>query len=313
MPHDPATYEKAERIWAEFRAGIDKVEQRRKLALLFPAGLFAGCLAISSIGLMDAEKPFLYIAVSILIAALPAIIALRVSRRGLWLNYKPLSHLIVRRILGTAYKPHGIIEAEDMDSHGILPAHCRLYREEGYTANIHGYRIRFQEIDAVRSFDSMSVRQWRERTRSSGLYVLIDMKRDLPAHTVLTSTRNRHTFLKNFLRHHFSDYKEIGLVSPRFKNQFAVYSTDQIEARLAFHPAFMEKFMDIAALLDADAIEASFKRNQLLIHARYKKDLFQLGHFFKPLSPLDLERLIHEVALYEDILAALRLNPYTAP
>ncbi len=304
-------------IWQEFAPAIDKLEHRRKLSLAFVAGIFVLCFALSLIGLLE-DSPDRntqnYLLVAFIVSALPTIFALRVSRRGLWLNYKPLSHLIVRRVLGDAYKPFGIIAAEDLDEHGILPAHSRLYREDGYSANLHGYRIRFQEIDAVQSLDpASSVRQWREYSRASGLYVLIELKRDLPTHTILVSKRNIHTFLKTFLRRHFGDYKEIGLVSPRFEKQFAVFSTDQIESRVAFHPAFMEKFMDIAAALNADAIEASFKNNKLLIHARYKKDLFQLGSFIKPLTPWDIECLSHELTLYEDILALLRLNPHTAP
>lgn len=310
------TYEQAAVIWTEFAAPIARLESRRKNIFRFTAALFLCTIVLCLISLLQSSPDrdnIKYILVAICIGTVISAYALRVFRRGLWLSYKPLSHLIVRRILGAAYKPFGIIPAEDLDDHGILPRHSRLYREEGYSANLHGYRIRFQEIDAVHSFDSMSVREWRETSVSSGLYVLIEMRRDLPAHTILVSRRNRHTFVKSFLRHHFGDYKPVGLVSPRFKDKFEVFSTDQVEARVAFHPAFMEKFMEIADRLDAVAIEASFKQNKLLIHARYKKDLFQLGSLRNPLTVYDIERLIQELKLYEDILSILRLNPYTAP
>ncbi|MCD8542718.1 MAG: DUF3137 domain-containing protein [Gammaproteobacteria bacterium] len=199
-----------------------------------------------------------------------------------------------------------------MRQHGILPDHCRVYREEGYILNLHGYRVRFQEIDAVRSSHAVSVREWYETSVGSGMYINVELKRNLPAHTILL-TKNIRSYLKIFLRKHFGDYKEIGLVSPRFMNQFMVYSTDPIEARVAFHPAFIEKFMEIAARLRAVSVEASFLRDKLLIHGRYKKDLFQLGHFWRPLRIEDIEILMEELTLYADIIETLRLNPYTAP
>lgn len=298
-------------IWDEFADDLSRLEKHRIQSLTFVAGVFL-FLFLGSLLLLPQENAGTYILVTFAFAMIPTLWTYKSMRRGHWLRCKPVSHLIVRHLLGDAYRAWGIIETDDIIQHGILPAHCRLYREEGYSVNIHGYAIRFQEIDAVRSFNADSVREWREHSVGSGLYIDVRLKRMLPAHTILLS-KNLNSFLKRFLKKHFSEYRPVGLVSPRFHDRYEVYTTDQVEARVAFHPAFMEKFMEIADCLNATSVEASFRRTKLLIHARYKKDLFQLGRFLRSITIDDIDNLKHELKLYGDILAILKLNPYTAP
>ena len=298
-------------IWDEYAADLARLEKHRIQSLIFVAAIFF-TLFLGSLLMIPDENTGTYILIAFIVSSLPTYWAYKSMRRGQWLRCKPVSHLIVRRLLGDAYRAWGIIETDDIVQHGILPAHCRLYREEGYSVNIHGYAIKFQEIDAVRSFHETSVREWREHSVGSGLYIDVRLKRMLPAHTILLS-KNLNSFLKRFIRKHFSDYKPVGLVSPKFHDRYEVFTTDQVEARVAFHPAFMEKFMEIADCLNATSVEASFRRTKLLIHARYKKDLFQLGRFLRPITLDDIDNLKHELKLYGDILAILKLNPYTAP
>ena len=299
-------------IWEKFAPDIERVESKRRAAVRSVVGLFVIAFAVGMIGAPE-EGALHYAMGCALIASIPSFLIYRLLRRNQWLLNKPLSALISRAIFGNAYKAWGIIEAEEIVKHEILPDHCRLYREEGYSLNLHGYHIRLQEIDAVRSTHPDSVREWYEHSVGSGLYVLIKLKRDLPAHTILFSKGTARTFLKRFIKKNIDRYAPVGLVSPRFMNRFEVLTTDQVEARVAFHPAFMEKFMELAAALGTDDIEASFLENELLIHARYKHDMFQLGHFFRPLTEADIDLLMQELKIYSAIVESLRLNPYTAP
>ncbi len=298
-------------IWDEFADDLARIEKHRVQSLAFVGGIFLS-LFLGGMIMLPAENKGAYILVALIVSSIPTVWTYKSMRRGHWLRCKPVSHFIVRRLMGDAYRAWGIIETDDIIQHEILPTHCRLYREEGYSVNIHGYAIKFQEIDAVRSVNADSVREWREYSVGSGLYIDVRLKRMLPAHTILLS-KNLNSFLKRFIRRHFTDYKPVGLVSPRFQGRYEVYTTDQVEARVAFHPAFIEKFMEIADCLDAQSVEASFRRTKLLIHARYKKDLFQLGRFLSPITIDDIDNLKHELKLYGDILDILKLNPYTAP
>jgi hypothetical protein len=299
-------------IWTKFADDIERVESKRRAAVRSVFGSFVLAFCIGMIG--APEHGVMHYALGCaLFASLPALLIYRLLRRNQWLLNKPLSAIICRAIFGNAYKAWGIIEAEEMARHEILPDHCRLYREEGYSLNLHGYHIRFQEIDAVRSTHADSVREWHESSVGSGLYALIKLKRDLPAHTILITKKTGRTFLKRFIKKNIERYQCVGLVSPRFTDAFEVLTTDQVEARVAFHPAFMEKFMELASLLNSKDIEASFRDNELLIHARYKHDMFQLGHFFRPLTEADIDALMQELKIYSAIVETLKLNPYTAP
>lgn len=306
----------ASEILHRFAPEIERVEKKRRAAIHYLAGMFVVIFGIGMIGAPYDDSLFAianHALICALVAYVPVWFSYRIFRRNIWLLYKPVSALIARSLFGDAYKAWGIIEAAEIAKHDILPAHCRLYREEGYSLNLHGYHIRFQEIDAVRSTHPDSVREWYENSVGSGLYVLVRLKRDLPAHTILFSKGKMRTFLKRFIRRNLHRYTPVGLVSPAFGDRFEVLTTDQTEARVAFHPAFLEKFMAIAAALDTDDLEASFRGNELLIHARHKHDMFQLGHFFRPLSEIDIELLIQELRLYGMIVETLKLNPYTAP
>lgn len=306
--HTDSFSETAIDIWQSFEDHIARVESKRRHAL----GIVAFVTLVCLIFFLPVFATLDFLILSIALFLIPVIFTYRTLRRGVWLAYKPLSHLIARRVLGTAYRAWGIIEIDDLQKHGIIPDHCRVYREEGYLLNLHGYMVRFQEIDVVDSFHRDSVREWNEFSISSGLYVEVEFKRYLPAHTILLSHHPR-LALKRFLRKHANGYQPVGLVSPRFEKQFSVLTTDQVEARVAFHPAFMEKFMEIASHLNTNIIEASFRDDKLLIHARYTKDLFQIGRFWRPLKLDDIEFLIRELNLYGDIIETLKLNPYTAP
>lgn len=315
MSHSENFAETADDIWRYFENHITRIESKRRHALGLTAFIIGVLLLLWVPVLMAAfhhKLSFSLVIISSILFFVPAIFTYRTLCRGVWLAYKPLSHLIARRILGPAYRAWGIIEVDDLHKHGILPSHCRVYREEGFLISLHGYLVRFQEIDAVNSRHPTSVRNWNESSVGSGLYIEVEFKRYLPAHTILLSHHPR-LALKRFLKKHLQEYQPVGLVSPRFENQFSVLSTDQVEARVAFHPAFMEKFMEIASHLNTKIIEASFRDDKLLIHARYKNDLFQIGHFLRPLQLKDLEFLIQELNLYGDIIGTLRLNPYTAP
>lgn len=315
MVFDPDLYQKSNDVWNKLASDFDRVERHRQFAWAFIGIVFGIPVVLGMLGYLigNITNATVYFLACTGIATLMAYATFWVMRRGHWLNCKPLSHLALREILGHAYKPWGIIEPEEIDQHGILPDFSRLYREEGYAATIHGYRIRFQEIDAVRSFHPMSVREWYERSIRSGLYVLVELKRGIPAHTILLTKGPLRDRFKRLYYIYVRKYRPVGLVSPRFKNRFDVLSTDQVSARIAFHPAFIEKFMEIADLLNAKSMEASFSGHALLFFAHYKKDLFQLGHMFCAIRPEDIAAMIEEVKIYEELIATLKLNPYTMP
>jgi hypothetical protein len=96
----------------------------------------------------------------------------------------------------------------------------------------------------------------------------------------------------------------VRLEDPRFEGQYEVYSTNQIEARALLTPAFMERFMALAAR-SAFSLPAAMAEGNRLVVALPKclgtGDLFEPPVYWKPAGGQAL------IALEQDIRAVLSM------
>lgn len=58
---------------------------------------------------------------------------------------------------------------------------------------------------------------------------------------------------------------KVEMVDPRFGEEFAVWSNDQVEARYLVHPAYVEKLMAVEAAFAGEEIRCLFNGGQLII------------------------------------------------
>lgn len=316
--HTPASPPSAHSIYEKFLPELEKLERRRTAHVHFLFGIVGGSIALSFLWWLIAAPPEAsltgYVFVTLMVMSLPAYFCTRSFMRGYWLNAKPVSHSILKFVLGEKYRPHGTIPLETILDHHIVPLNrSRVYMEDGFKMIVRGQAVTFQEIDAVKSLDEASVRENMEYTIKKGLYIHMHTHADLQSHTVLVTKQFFDRRFTPALGFDPKKYKDVGLVSPRFSKQFAVYSTDQVEARVAFNPAFIEKFLDIASRLKAVQMDASFLHDELLIFAGYKRDLFQLGSFWKPVYEEDIHFLMSELTVFGDLIEIIKPNPYTNP
>ncbi len=305
-----------EEIWAAFEDKIEALDRKRRKYLLTLCSIFfvwSGCAFIAWKFLDPAASPFDFFIPAWIATSIPLFYIYKTFRRAYRLDRKFLSHHIMIKMLGSAYRSHTSLPVKQITEHNLLPkVHSRLYQEDGYLLNIAGYRVIFQEIEAVKSLHRDSVRDHYEFPVARGIMIHLRLKRRLKSHTVLVSRARFPSFFSDpFLQDR--KYAPVGLVSPEFSQKYQVYSTDQMEARLLFHPAFIEKFITLAENLSSSRIEVSALEDKILIFARYGYDRFQLGTLFKSVSYADLEALIDELEIYANIIDTLNLNPYTAP
>lgn len=68
----------------------------------------------------------------------------------------------------------------------------------------------------------------------------------------------------------------IDMVDPRFEDQFAVWSNDQVESRYLVHPAYVERLMAVEAAFAGDHIRCLFNGGQLIV-ALESGNLFESG------------------------------------
>lgn len=59
--------------------------------------------------------------------------------------------------------------------------------------------------------------------------------------------------------------RPVGLEDPRFNNEFAVYGSDQVEAREILTPVFMERLFSLAAAFDAGKLRCAFCGSDFLV------------------------------------------------
>ena len=69
-----------------------------------------------------------------------------------------------------------------------------------------------------------------------------------------------------------------------FDKRFCVYSKDQIEARYLVTPAFMERLKNLQTAFGTKNIKCSFVDDKIMFAISTKKDLFEVGNIFTPLT-----------------------------
>lgn len=115
--------------------------------------------------------------------------------------------------------------------------------------------------------------------------------------------------IRGFFTTTFSDLQRVKLEDPEFENKFQVYADDQIEARRVLTTSFMQRLLDLGAVIGNNKVDCCFFDGVLLIRA-------PTGHnYFEPRSPFspvdfrkDFEKFIEEMAVIRKIVDTLKLD-----
>lgn len=106
--------------------------------------------------------------------------------------------------------------------------------------------------------------------------------------------------------------QDVKLEDVSFDKRFNVYTTDQVEARYLLTPTFMEKLKSLETAFGAKNIKCSFFDNQTMFAIPCKKDLFELGSLFIPLSShKPIEQFYNELNSIQQMIDHFKLNERT--
>jgi len=108
----------------------------------------------------------------------------------------------------------------------------------------------------------------------------------------------------------FSDAKLVALEDPEFEQLFAVYGTDQVEARYILSTSLMRRLIDFRARMDAK-IHVAFVDEQVFIAVDSKQNHFEPPSIWSArprLSERDIDAFLANIALAESIVEGLNLN-----
>lgn len=106
--------------------------------------------------------------------------------------------------------------------------------------------------------------------------------------------------------------QDVKLESALFEKQFNVYTKNQVEARYLLSPAFMDRLQNLRTAFGTQKIKCSFFDDQIMFAISTRKDLFELGSLFKPLSSnSDVEKFYKELSSVQQMIDHFRLSQKT--
>ncbi|MEO7247316.1 MAG: DUF3137 domain-containing protein [Novosphingobium sp.] len=97
---------------------------------------------------------------------------------------------------------------------------------------------------------------------------------------------------------------KVDMVDPRFGEEFAVWSNDQVEARYLVHPAYVEKLMAVESAFAGEKIRCLFNGGQLIV-ALESGNLFESGSLDASQDKARLEKTIDQFGTLVDLAQEL--------
>jgi hypothetical protein len=203
--------------------------------------------------------------------------------------------ILAARFGNLTYRQASTHDIHKLHTYRILKAFDSVKAEDEIAGTYRGLEVRIVELRLdVGSGDD-------RRNVFDGLLVDLVLPRSLTGTTAVVSDAG---VLGNLeARWRSNTLQRVRLEDPRFEARFEVYSTDQIEARALFTPAFMERFTALAEL-SGFALPGAWAEGNRLVAALPKRtpvDLFEPPVYWKPARGKVL------LALSQDIEAVLKM------
>jgi hypothetical protein len=164
----------------------------------------------------------------------------------------------------------------------VLPGYDRIVADDEIAGTHRGMPIEIIEVTLKRRVNK------KTRVVFDGLLVGLTLPRTLTATTVIATDRGA---WENFKTRWTGDAMEtVRLEHPEFERRYEVYGTSQVEARALLTPAFMERFVELAAnsegaLPGAIHFELEQHVGIFLLHHRDDRSQIEVavaeGHFRK--------------------------------
>lgn len=228
---------------------------------------------------------------------------------------------VVPRILdhlapGLAYDPQACVGMDGFLASRLCEKQIDRYRgEDMVTGRIGATDIAFSEIHAEHReeyTDNKGRRHTRWVTLFRGLFFVGDFNKHFEGFTVVvpdTAERVLGSWLGNLLQKaNFGRSGElIRLEDPEFEKVFAVYGSDQIEARYILSPALMRRLLDFRNRTGRD-VSVSFAESCVFVGVPQARDLFEPRLLSSLTEPAWVRGYFDDLAMAVGIVEDLSLN-----
>lgn len=319
MPEDPL-YRIAEKLYYDQHDIIDTLNRQRRFDL-FLVGLLAIIGALAALYLV---APVIHIYISGRYAMHPLMLPDWVhlfygALVGGHFSFRALNESMRRRAkhillypaaaaLGLQYRRGGSFPLGELYDHHILPTYGRHATEEGFSGRINGIEIAFQDFHVAPLNRLLRFDYRANMTRFYGLAMRIRTGRRYPEHTVMMPAAFANGPIKRILHEKFFSHRTVNLVYRRFTRRYAVLSTDQVESRVIFDPAVIERMLLFADALGGGWLEISFKDREIALIVGRTRNLFEPGSLWRPITFSTIDQTLGELAYICDSLTLLDLR-----
>ena len=208
----------------------------------------------------------------------------------------------------------GIVESEFRGSN-LFREPDRYKSEDLITGTIGSTAIRFSEVNAEYKTHS-SKSGPRYHTIFHGLFFVADFNKHFLGSTLVVPDTTE-LLLGRFGRRlqqlgaqlSFNSRELVQLEDPEFEQLFAVYSTDQVEARYILSPSLMRRLVDFSSRNDAE-ISLSFVAGQMILTVPLTagKGWLEPPSLLTPATTQTLETCLEQLHLALGIVEDLNLN-----
>jgi hypothetical protein len=262
----------------------------------------------------DTERVVL---ISIFVIIVTAMIYFFVSMGKEYNKYRAIfKENVIRKIIyfispDLNYEPTNYIPITDFKTANFFPNnHISRYRgDDNVSGKLDKTSIRFSELHAEEeNKDSKGNSTWT--TIFKGLFIIVDFNKNFNGKTYVLPDNNNKTFKKFFIfgeKRNTAFGELVKLESIDFEKVFAVYSTDQIEARYILSTSLMERLVNFRGKADSN-IFICFANSQIYIAIPILKDLFEPRISKKEISFEQLSDYFSILSLVISIVDELNLN-----
>lgn len=296
-------------------AVLSELELERKKAVKFVPFIVLGVVGViaSIFGLISQTSTPLFVLLILASLALTVVCSIKMGkiRRSIKVNYK---EKVIREIVhflsqDLTYSPTGLISQEEFQRSKIFLNSINRYNGDDFVAGKIGETfVRFSELHAE-YYTTNSKGQRTYHTIFKGIFFVADFNKHFIGETLVLPDTAERLFgkLGSFLQKmNISRPELVKLEDPLFEKEFAVYGTDQVEARYILTPAMMSRIMDFKQ--KTGKVNLSFLHSNVYIAIGVSKNLFEPPFFSSMLNFELVKEYFNYLVLCVEIVEDLDLN-----
>lgn len=203
---------------------------------------------------------------------------------------------------GSSYSPSGHLLRSDYDSSRIfISGYNRFHGEDLISANYNGLPFQFSELQTKHV--SGSGKKRREKTIFRGIFFKAELPLKVHSNLVIIPdvlNKILGNLISGFLEDlNFKRDKIVKLESLDFEKVFAIYGSNQIEARKILTPIIMEKILKYNSKTKKD-ISISIQNGTLYMAIPFDKNLFE-PRIWSPTSYNDIVQICKVIEILTEI------------